>query len=48
MAKYYVDYMDDTDDLCHVWVNANSKQDAIDEVNHEYWDVKQIISVQRA
>ncbi len=43
--KFNVDYIDKSEDLCHVWVEAESKEDAIQEVKHEYWDVKEIIQV---
>lgn len=45
--KYYVDYMDKGRDLCHVWVDADSKQDAISQVRSEYWDIDEIISVHK-
>jgi hypothetical protein len=28
IMKFYVDYEDKEGDLCHVWVNASSKQEA--------------------
>ena len=45
--KYYVSYEDRGGDLCNVWVNADSKEDAIRQVKHEYWDVSEILSVHR-
>lgn len=45
MKKYYIDYMDKSGDLCHVWVNADSKQDAENQVRSEYWDIDHIISI---
>lgn len=46
MKKYIVCYTSSTDhDCCSVWVNAYSKEDAIDEVKSEYWDVEDIIYV---
>lgn len=45
VCKWYVDYMDKGGDLCHVWVEADSKDDAISQVRSEYWDIDEIISV---
>lgn len=45
MKKFYVDYIDTDDDLCHIWVEANSKEEAIREAKREYWDIKNIIDV---
>lgn len=45
--KFYVDYEDGGGDLCHVWVNADSKEDAISQVKREYWDIADIISVHK-
>lgn len=47
MAKYYVDYEDKSGDLTHVWVEADSKEDAIYEAKHEYWDIKKILSIKK-
>lgn len=45
--KYYVTYRSSSDgDCCTVWTEANSKQDAIDYVKSEYWDIKEIIDVE--
>lgn len=46
--KYYVDYLDEHGDLCHVWVNASDEYDAEMQVKNEYWDVDSIISVRKA
>ena len=46
MKTYYVTYISKTDgDCCTVWTEAMSKQDAIDNIKCEYWDVKEIINV---
>lgn len=45
--KFYVDHEDGGGDLCHVWVNADSKEDAISQVKREYWDIADIISVHK-
>ena len=33
--KYYIDYTDKEGDLCHIWVEANSKEQAIDKAEDE-------------
>ena len=43
--RYEVSYTDKSDDLCHVWVEADCPADAEQEVRHEYWDVKRILDV---
>lgn len=44
MKTWYITYISSSDnDCCTVWTKANSKQDAIDYVKSEYWDVKKII-----
>jgi hypothetical protein len=43
--KFNIDYIDKNEDLSHVWVEADSKEDAITEVMNEYWDIKEIIQV---
>ena len=46
MKTYYITYISKIDgDCCTVWTEAMSKEDAIDEVMHDYWDVKEIIEV---
>ena len=47
MKKYYIDYTDKEGDLCHVWVNADSKEDAKCQAKSEYWDIDEIISIHR-
>lgn len=32
------------DDLASVWVSADSREEAIQKVKREYWDVEEIIS----
>lgn len=43
--KYYIDYYDNTGDLCHIWVEAGSKAEAENEARHEWWDIEEIISI---
>ena len=46
MKTYYIDYISSTDhDVCHVWCEAESKEQARSYVKSEYWDVEEIISV---
>lgn len=45
--KYYIDYTDREGDLCHVWIEANSKEQAIERAEDEYWDIEKIINVRR-
>lgn len=45
MRKFHVDYIDKSDDLCHVWVTAINEEDAIEQVKQEYWDIKRIVQV---
>jgi len=45
MSKWIVTYEDKSGDLSHVWVNANSKRDAEEEVKCEYWDIAEIIDI---
>lgn len=45
--KFYVDYEDKEGDLCHVWVNADSKKDAEAQVKRKYWDIDEIISIHK-
>ena len=45
---YYVDYISSSDhDVCHVRTEANSKAEARSNVESEYWDIEEIISVRR-
>jgi hypothetical protein len=46
--KYYIDYIDKSGDLSHIWVSASSESEAISEAHHEYWDIEDIISVRPA
>lgn len=48
MKKYYVSYLDKGDDYSTVWTMASSKQEAIENVKDEYWDVKQVVDCYEA
>lgn len=45
--RFYVDYEDTGSDLCHVWVEADSKEEAINRVKQEYWNVDKIITIHK-
>ena len=40
---YYVTYLGKDDDYTTVWTMASSKQEAIENVKDEYWDVQRVI-----
>ena len=44
-SRWYIDYEDKSGDLCHIWVEAYDRQDAIERAKCEYWDIANIISV---
>ena len=44
--KYKIYYKPKGDDLCSVWTEASSKEEAINKVKREYWDIERIIDVQ--
>lgn len=43
MKKWKVTYRDESGDITSVWCKANTKNDAIDYVKDEYWDVEDIV-----
>lgn len=44
MARYKVTYIaKGDDDCCNVWTEADSPQEAKQNILSEYWDVKEII-----
>lgn len=46
MKTYYITYKSSMDhDCCTVWTNARSKEEAIQDVKSEYWDIEEIIEV---
>lgn len=45
LKRYTIKYIDTSDDLTSVWVEASSKADAKSQVKREYWDIKEIIMV---
>lgn len=46
MAKYTICYLDKEGDTSKVWVEARNKEEAIQKVKREYWDIDSIIYVQ--
>ena len=44
-SRWYIDYEDRSGDLCHIWVEAYDRQDAIELARLKYWDISNIISV---
>lgn len=47
MYTYYIDYNDKSGDLCHIWVEADNKEEAIQQAKSEYWDIDEIIQVRK-
>ena len=46
MKTYYITYISKTDgDCCTVWTEAMSREDAVDNIESEYWDVDEIIGI---
>lgn len=45
MKTFYIDYIDKEGDLCRVWVEASSKEDAERQVRYEYWDIEEILEI---
>ena len=45
ISRWYIDYEDRSGDLCHIWVEAYDRQDAIELARLKYWDISNIISV---
>jgi uncharacterized protein YabE (DUF348 family) len=46
MKKYHVVYRSKMDgDCCTVWTYASNEEDAVQIIEHEYWDVDSIIEV---
>ena len=45
MNEYRVSYMDIEEDVTHVRIEAYSEEDAVVNVQREYWDVVSIIQI---
>ena len=45
MAKFYISYMDKYDNMCHVSIRADTKEDAEVALSYKYYDVDRIISI---
>ena len=46
-CRWYIDYEDKSGDLCHIWVEAYDRQEAIELAKLKYWDISNIISVKQ-
>lgn len=46
MKTFKVSYIDLEGDLCHVMIEAYTKEDARVQLKREYWDVREIIRIQ--
>lgn len=45
--KWVIDYLDSEGDLCHVWVEADCKEEAEQEAQREYWDIDTILYIHK-
>ena len=45
MKTFIITYLDNEGDLCHVHLEAFTKEDARVQVRQEYWNVNEIISI---
>lgn len=45
MRTYKVSYITLEGDLCHVYIEAYSKEDAKVQLKREYWDVREVVRV---
>lgn len=45
MKTFFVSYLDNEGDLCHVHVEAFDKEDAKKQVKIEYWNVEEILEI---
>ena len=45
MKTFFVSYLDNEGDLCHVHVEAFDKDDAELQVRREYWNVEKILEI---
>lgn len=45
MKRYIVKYMSRDSELCFVWVEAESREDAKMQAKDEYWDIEDIVMV---
>jgi type II secretory pathway component PulF len=46
MKTFKVSYISLEGDLCHVTVEAYTKEDARIQLKREYWDVREIVRIQ--
>lgn len=45
MKRFYIDYTDKSGDLSHIWVMANTAQEAKEKAYEDHWDIEEIIQV---
>ena len=45
MRTYKVSYITLEGDLCHVTIEAHTKEDAKVQLKREYWDVREVVRV---
>ena len=45
MKTFFVSYLDNEGDLCHVYVEAFDRDDAEIQVRREYWNVEEILEI---
>ena len=43
MKRWIVCYADKDGDISKVWTFAETEEDAIEDVKHEYWNIKEVI-----
>lgn len=46
MKQYIVKYISHDDDLCTVWLSADSREEALQTARAEYHDIKDIIKAE--
>lgn len=45
--KWYIDYTTSDGDYCHIWINADTKEEAEREAYREYWDIDHIVNIRK-
>ncbi len=47
MERWIIDYVTADGDVCHVWEEAATADEAAYKARQEYWDIKEIIGVRK-
>lgn len=47
MAKYVIRYTTQDGDLCGCWVEADTREEAIDRAYEEHWNINEVLTVTR-